>query len=71
LSEADIAIGTKRTPCNKMRNQTTQHKTTNNTTPHLYDKITKKHERKNLIYVKTTYLNKKKEEKMMQMGDSM
>jgi len=28
-----------------------------NTTPHIDDEITKKHKRKNLIYVKTTYLN--------------
>ena len=42
---------------NKMRNQTTPHKTTNNTTPHSDDEITKKYQKKHLIYVDITYLD--------------
>lgn len=57
---------------NKTQNQTTPQKTTNNTTPHSNDEITKKkNTRKNLLYVKITYLNLKKwKEKKMHMDDS-
>jgi len=47
----------------KLRNQI-PHKTTNNTTLHLYDEITQKNTKeKTLIYVKTTYLEWNKREK--------
>jgi len=50
---------------NKHRDKTqnqTSYKTTNNTTPHLDDGITKT-QKENLIFVKTTYLDRKKKGK--------
>jgi len=60
LTEADLSIGTNKHR-NTTRNQTTPHKTTNNTASHSDDEITKKG--------KITYLIERKR-KRMQMGDS-
>jgi len=46
LTDVDLLVGNKRTLRDKTRNQMS-HKTTNNTTPHLDDEITK-NKRKNL-----------------------
>ena len=48
---------------NKTWNQTLSHKTTKTTTPHSNNEITKKHKSKNLMYVKITYLEWKKEKR--------
>jgi len=52
LTEADLSIGTNKHR-NTTRNQTTSHKTTNNTKSHSDDEITKKGK---ITYVKITYL---------------
>jgi len=65
LTEVDLSVGTNEHR-NKTRNQITPHKTTNNTTSHLDDEITKKEK---ITYVKITYLIERKG-KRMQMGDS-
>jgi len=60
LTEADLSIGTNKHR-NTARNQTTPHKTTNNTTSHSDDEITKKGK---LTYVKITYLIERKGKRM-------
>jgi len=65
LTEAGLSIGTNKHR-NTTRNQTTPHKTTNNTMSHSDDEITKKGK---ITYVKITYLIERKG-KRMQMSDS-
>jgi len=47
LTEVDLSIGTNG-QCNKTINQTTSYKTTNNTTSHLDDEITKNTRKKTI-----------------------
>jgi len=64
LTEVDLSIGTNENR-NKTRNQTTPHKTTNNTPSHSDEEITKKGK---ITYVEITYLIERKG-KGTQRGD--
>jgi len=59
MTEVDISIGTNEHR-NKTQNQTTPHKTKNNTPSHSDDEITKKEKN---TYVKITYLIERKRTK--------
>jgi len=59
LTEVEFSIGTKRTLQQDAKSDNA-HKTTNKTTPHSDEDITKKDKIENLIYVEITYLEWKK-----------